>query len=175
MPLLAKENRARLSTRIRQALVRPEDYYVALVDYTVDPHRPPTLSSADVLVDLRDGRLVAILPDDATFDLVDVFSHVLTTLVVDRFQILPAQDHTPRVTVDAMVIARETWRFLPGALSFADEKTEARRYVRARGWRAEQQLPRFVFVTSPAEPRPVFVEFESPTYVNISAKPGSTV
>lgn len=95
LPLPAKENRARLSTRIRQALVRPADYYVALGDYTVDPHRPRTLSSADVLVDLRDGRLVAVLPDGVVFDLVVVFSHVLTTPVVDRFQILPAPGPYP--------------------------------------------------------------------------------
>jgi hypothetical protein len=175
LPLLPKEHRARLSTRIRPALVRPEDYYVALVDFTADARRPRTLSSADVMVDRQADRLVAVLPDGAVFDAADVFSHVLTTLVVDRFQILPEDDHTPRVTVDTMVVARETWRFRPGELAFADEKTEARRFVRARRWRAERQLPRFVFVTSPAEPRPVFVDFESPAYVSILAKAGRGV
>jgi hypothetical protein len=69
-----------------------------------------------------------------------------------------------------MVISRESWRFTGGSLSFAEEKNEARRFVRARWWRAEAGLPRFVFVVSPTEPRPFFVDFDSPLYVNILAK-----
>jgi hypothetical protein len=170
LPLLPKEHRSRLSTRIRHVLVRPEDYYVALVDFTADPHRPRTVASADVRVDLRDGRLVAILPDGATFGVLDVFAHVLTTLVVDGFSILPEERHTPRVTVDSVVVARETWRLRPDELDFADERDEARRFVRARRWVASYELPRFVFVTLPTEPRPMLVDLEAPVYVNILAK-----
>jgi hypothetical protein len=170
MPLLPKEHKSRLSARIRHSLVRPEDYHVALVDFTADPNRPRTVLSADVQVRLAGERLVAVLPDGAEFDVIDVFSHVLTTLVVDRFKILPETAHSPRVTIDKMVVARETWRFGPPDLAFADEKTEARRFVRARHWQARHDLPRFVFVTSPAEPRPLFVDFDSPMYVNLFTK-----
>ncbi|MFD2762618.1 lantibiotic dehydratase [Micromonospora eburnea] len=170
MPLISKENRSRLSTRIRYSLARPEDYYVALVDFTADPHRPRTVNSADVSVRAHGERLVAVLPDGAEFDVVDVFSHVLTSLVLDRWRILPERDHTPRVTVDKLVLARETWRFAADQLAFAEEKTEARRFVRARRWATTHQLPRYVFVTSPAEPRPLFVDFDSPVYVNLLAK-----
>ncbi|MEV8156229.1 hypothetical protein AB0R11_27515, partial [Streptomyces fradiae] len=34
----------------------------------------------------------------------------------------------------------------------------------------ERDLPRFVFVVSPTEPRPFYVDFDSPVYVNIFAK-----
>ncbi|MFJ6215459.1 lantibiotic dehydratase [Streptomyces sp. NPDC092296] len=170
MPLLPKEHKSRLSTRIRHSLVRPQDYHVALLDNTADPHRPRTALSADATVEERSGRLVVVLPDGAVFDAVEVFSHVLTTLVMDRFLIAPPGDHTPRVTLDRLVVARETWRFTGAALDFADEKSEARRFVRARRWRDTQELPRYVFVVSPAEPRPFFVDFDSPVYVNILAK-----
>ncbi|WP_433528252.1 lantibiotic dehydratase [Micromonospora sp. CA-263727] len=170
MPATAKENRARLSTRIRYSLVRPEDQVVALTELTTRPGRPGSSNSADVQVRSRGDQLVAVLPDGAEFDLFDVFAHVLTTLVMDRWRILPERDHTPRVTVDRLVLARETWRFDAGDLAFAAEKNEARRFVRTRGFRAAHGLPRFVFVTSPAEPRPLFVDFDSPVYVNLFTK-----
>jgi hypothetical protein len=125
---------------------------------------------ADATVERREGRLVVRLPDGAVFDVLDVFSHVLTTLVMDLCRILPEADHSPRVTVDKLVLARESWRFAAGELAFATEKDEARRFVRARRWRDDGELPRFVFVVSPTEPRPFFVDFDSPVYVNIFAK-----
>ncbi|WP_234320943.1 lantibiotic dehydratase [Streptomyces katrae] len=172
MPLLPKEHRSRLSARIRHCLVRPEDYYVALVDFTADPARPRTVLSADVTVTERtDGELAVVLPDGSEFPAVDVFSHVLTTLAMDLFQILPdAAEHSPRVTVDRLVVARETWRPAPSDMDFAEEKDEARRFVRARQWRERRRLPRFVFVVLPTETRPFYVDFDSPVYVNILAK-----
>ncbi len=67
-------------------------------------------------------------------------------------------------------MSRESWRFTGGELGFAEEKSEARRYVRARNWRGERGLPRYVFVVSPTEPRPFYVDFDAPVYVNILAK-----
>lgn len=111
------------------------------------------------------------MPDGAEFDLVDVFSQALTMLVQDMFRIVPSDaGHFPRVTIDRMIIARETWRFDPGTLEFAEEKDEAKRYVRAGQWRAAQGLPRFAFVVSPTEPRPFYVDFDSPVYSNIFTK-----
>ncbi|MFE9426957.1 lantibiotic dehydratase [Kitasatospora sp. NPDC006697] len=171
VPMLPKElPLIRWSARSRPSLERPQDYSVALVDHTADPHRPGTVRCADVAVELREGRLVAELPDGAVFDLLDVFCHAMTNRVMDRFRIRPEADHTPRVTVDKMVLSRETWRLAAGQLPFATERNEARRFVRARHWQAANGFPRHVFVVSPAEPRPFYVDFESPVYVNILAK-----
>ncbi|MFI7673275.1 lantibiotic dehydratase [Actinophytocola sp. NPDC049390] len=171
MPLQPKASRARLSLRTRYALVRDQDYTVALADASADPQRPRTVASADARVEDRDGELVAVLPDGAVFDVVDVFSQAMTVLALDLFRIVPADaDHFPRITIDRMVVTRETWRFEPSTMDFANEKSEARRYVRAQQWRAARDLPRFVFVVSPTEPRPFYVDFHSPVYVNIFAK-----
>ncbi|GID90764.1 lantibiotic dehydratase [Amorphoplanes digitatis] len=171
MPMLPKESKLlRWSTRSRPALTRPRDYHVALVDYSGDPHRPRTVPGADVRVRERGGELVAVLPDGAVFSLLDVFGHALTNQVMNRFAPQPDGDHTPRVTVDRMVLARETWRFTADDLAFAAEKSEARRFVLARRWRDAREMPRFVFVVSPTEPRPFYVDFDSPVYVNILAK-----
>ncbi|MFI8233867.1 lantibiotic dehydratase [Streptomyces sp. NPDC085900] len=170
LPLIPKEHRARLSARVRQTLVRPQDYQVALSDFTADPARPRAVRSADALVEECAGGLVVRLPDGAVFPALDVFSHVLTTLSMDLFQLLPRAAHTPRVTVDRMVVARETWQLPAVDAVFADDKDEARRFVRARQWRTRLGLPRYVFVVSPTESRPFYVDFDSPVYVTILAK-----
>jgi len=171
-PMLPNELPKRWSSRSRQALVRDEDYYVAIVDHTIDPRRPRTAMSADVLVEDRDGKLVVVLPDGAVFDLLDVYGHALSNRILDKFGLGSGAEHSPRITVDRMVMARETWRFAAGGedMAFAVEKNEARRFVRTLRWRRERDLPRFVFVVSPTEPRPFYVDFESPVYVNIFTK-----
>ncbi|MEU2898719.1 lantibiotic dehydratase [Streptomyces sp. NPDC007056] len=170
LPLLPKEHRARLSTRVRHTLIRPEDYQVALTDFTADPTRPRAVRSADAVVEEDGDDLVVRLPDGARFPVTDVFSHVLTTLSMDLFRLLPQDDHTPRVTLDRLVVARETWRLPAAEADFADDKDEARRFVRARRWRTRLGLPRYAFVVSPTESRPFYVDFDSPVYVTILAK-----
>ncbi|MER5584729.1 lantibiotic dehydratase [Streptomyces asoensis] len=170
LPMLPKELPLKWSARSRQSLDRPEDHYVALADHSADPHRPRTVRSGEVRVEERDGGLAAVLPDGSVFDLLDVFCHALSNRVMDRFTLRRDGDHSPRITIDSTVVARESWRFAGSALAFADDKSEARRFVRARQWRDTHELPRFVFVVSPTEPRPFFVDFDSPVYVNILAK-----
>ena len=170
LPMLAKELPLKWSARSRPSLDRPEDYYVALVDQTGDPHRPNTVLSADVKVEERETGLVVVLPDGAEFGLLDAFANTLTQRVMDRFTLRPEGAHTPRITIDKVVVARETWRFPVSELAFTEDKTEAGRFVRARHWQREHELPRFVFVVSPTEPRPFYVDFESPVYLTILAK-----
>ncbi|MGM1058483.1 lantibiotic dehydratase [Saccharothrix sp. Mg75] len=171
LPVLPKEHRSRLSTRIHYSLARPEDYRVALVDNTADLRRDRAVLSADARVRERGGDLVAVLPDGAEFPVLDVFGHVLTTLAMDLFQVLPADaDHTPRVAVDRLVVARESWSVDVGALTFAEQKSEARRFVLARAWARSLGLPRFAFAVLPGEPRPFYVDFDAPVYVNVLAK-----
>ncbi|WP_079140681.1 lantibiotic dehydratase [Streptomyces rubrolavendulae] len=170
LPMLPKELPLKWSTRSRPSLERPEDYHVALVDHTGDPLRQRTVLAADVAVEDRGGALVAVLPDGAVFDLLDVYANTLTQRVMDRFTLRPEGDHTPRVSIDRMVVARETWTLPVAEMGFSGEKSEARRFVRARAWARERDLPRFVFVVSPTEPRPFYVDFDSPVYVNIFAK-----
>ncbi len=170
LPMLAKELPLKWSTRSRPSLDRDQDHYVALVDQTGDPHRPRTALGADVPVEDVDGRLTVRLPDGTRYDLLDAYANTLTQRVMDRFTLRPEGDHTPRISVDRMILARETWQLPVAELDFADEKSEAARFVRARHWQRRHDLPRFVFVVSPTEPRPFYVDFDSPVYTTILAK-----
>ncbi|MFJ6982543.1 MULTISPECIES: lantibiotic dehydratase [unclassified Streptomyces] len=171
LPMLPKELPLKWSSRSRPSLDRPEDHYVALVDQTGDPYRPRTVLGADVRVtEGPDGRLTAVLPDGGAYDLLDVYANTLTQRVMDRFTLRPDGDHTPRITLDRVTVARETWQLPVTDVDFADDKDEAVRFVRARHWQRRHDLPRFVFVVSPTEPRPFYVDFDSPVYVTILAK-----
>ncbi|MEU4570269.1 lantibiotic dehydratase [Micromonospora sp. NPDC023956] len=171
LPALPKENVGRLSVRTHSALTREEDYVVVLAHHTVDAARPRTLPAVDLTVEVEPDRVVAVLPDGGTrFDVLDLFSEILTDVVLDRFRILPERAHTPRITVDRMVIARETWRFDPHDLAFATVKDEAGLFLGARRWWRSTTLPQRVFVKVPGEDKPFHVDFDSPTSVRMLAR-----
>lgn len=183
LPVLPKESPSRLNVRTHPGLIRDTDYLVALFRNTADPHRPRLLMSADLPVEYAEyeeggrdadsgaGRLVVRLPDGTVTDVLDAFSESLTELVIDSCKMFDgAARHTPRVSFDRLVVCRETWRFDPATLAFAAEPDEALRYLRARRWQRGHGLPRHVFVKSPDEMKPFFVDFDSPVYVNVLCK-----
>jgi hypothetical protein len=115
------------------------------------------------VVRTRDGRL--------SFDAVETFaSEMLSSVLVNCFKIFAPRRHTPRVTIDNLVISRETWSFEPEEMEFAFEKSEAERFLAARRWMREMELPRFVFYKTPVERKPYYVDFESPVYVDMFAR-----
>ena len=67
------------------------------------------------------------------------------------------------------MVSRETWRFDASELLFARERDLARRFLEARTWWRSECLPRHVFVTSPLELKPFYVDFDSPAYVGLLA------
>jgi hypothetical protein len=180
LPVLPKESPPRLNVRTHPALIRDRDYQVALFQNTADPHRPRLLMSGDLVVERRAstepasseeaGALIVRLPDGTAADVLDAFAEALMDLVMDSCEMFEAAPHTPRVTIDRLVVCRETWRFDPAALSFASLTDEAKRYLDARRWQREAGLPTHVFVKSPDEMKPFFVDFDSPVYVNVFCK-----
>jgi hypothetical protein len=90
--------------------------------------------------------------------------------VPNELDFLPDMAHSPRVTIDRLVVRRETWCFLPGDLAFAFEESEAERFLAARRWARSLGIPRFAFVRSSLEIKPIYVDFDSPVAVSILAK-----
>ena len=85
-------------------------------------------------------------------------------------ELLPEMQHSPRVTIDQLVVRRESWRFAPADLPFAFEESEVRRFVGARRWARAHGVPRFAYMRSSLEVKPIYIDFESPVAVNIFAK-----
>jgi Lantibiotic dehydratase, N terminus len=168
--VLPKENPPELTVRFHSALIRNRDSLVEFAHHTAPADHPGLIPSRDVEIVETDGTVMTRLPGGETFDFLDLFGEMLTSLVASRFQFFAGLPHAPRVKIDNMVVSRERWRFNPANLDFAAEKDEAARFVRTREWAAALGLPRYVFAKSSAEEKPVYVDFTSPVYVNVLAK-----
>jgi hypothetical protein len=111
------------------------------------------------------GRLVATAPDGRSWPLMEMFTGLLSVSAVDGFKLLGAAAHTPRITVDRLVVAREAWRTTVDGTGLATPTTDEGRYLAARKWRAAQGMPERVFVKLAGEIKPTYVDFASPLYV----------
>ncbi len=155
--------------RVDMRPVRSQDYVVLL---TADPPAPGwrTLAFGELEVREQDGELEVTTADGrARFELMDFFATALSDLVVHQHEVFPPRPHTPRVSVDRLVIQRESWRVPAGEIPMG-AKTDAERFVDARGFARQLGLPRFVFVKSPLEVKPLFIDFDSPHGVALLAR-----
>lgn len=156
----------RLTPRTNNALANPADPQLGFVPAPgVDPDRivPVTaMTVSDV-----DGQLVAATPDGRRWPIVEVFAELLATHAVDAFKLLGSFEHSPRVTIDRMVVARESWCYAVGSLDFVSVKDPAERFLAVRAWQAREGLPERVFVKSATEVKPIYVDLSSPAHVEI--------
>jgi len=132
----------------------------------LDPARAAAI--ADLRVVCRDGRLEVI--DEAGRScgrLLDVFGEFLSNLAATNFRLLPRLPYTPRISIDRLVVQRETWRFTLESLAFAALPDEEDRFAQCRRWQRQHGLPRWCFVRTPWETKPVYLDFDSPVYVRL--------
>jgi hypothetical protein len=154
------------------------DLDVELGDTRSPRPREHVFDVAGFVVTERDGRLWVRRRDGSQqFDLLAFFEGDLTAESY-IFDILGAAAHRPRVTLDGFVLAREQWRFEAADLPFARLTVQLDRFIAARRWAAEHQIPRFTFIKAPGEPKPIYLDLDSPVFVDIFcklARAGNTV
>lgn len=133
--------------------------------------RNHVLAAGAFVVEEANGRLeVRARNTQLRFDLVEFLQTQLRDAVMTCFTLFSPRSHLPRVTLDRLVVCRETWRFNPRDLLFASFKTPLDRFVGARRWAKAYGLPRFLFARIPEEVKPVYVDLKSSLYVEILAK-----
>jgi hypothetical protein len=125
---------------------------------------------AGSLVAIDDGRVVRLRARDGSFecDALERFGPWLspkTSEVTGRFR--PEAAHLPRVVLGDLTIARESWRMTPADMPFLDDADRIRRFLAVTAWRQAHGLPRFVFYKPSHEPKPVYLDFDSPLYVDV--------
>ncbi|HEY0763776.1 MAG TPA: lantibiotic dehydratase [Pyrinomonadaceae bacterium] len=159
------------NARTSLLLLTSRDYFL---DYSLDSaHIAPqrTLSLGNIVFEKNGAGLIARTRDRRlAFDVMHFMGSALTSIGGADLKVVPPARHTPRITIDRFVVAREAWRFPPSEITFVDEQDEAYRFINARRWAQQHGLPRFVFVKTPAEVKPFFVDFDSPVLINIFAK-----
>lgn len=110
----------------------------------------------------RDGRLL--------MDIIDVLGDALAILIDSSFKLFPQSDHIPRISIDRLVVWRESWSFAVTEIPFAFEKSSEMRFLVARRWASAKGLPRFIFARSPIEVKPIYIDLASPISIDIFAK-----
>ena len=161
-----------LTSRTYPIFVTGRDYRLEMSADTPGLAGGRTVPIGALVIEEQEGRLVVRTRDGRLrFEIIEAFAEVLVRSLVNDFKPLPSGPrHAPRVTVGRLIVARETWRFAAGELAFASVADGAERFALARRWARAEGLPRQVFVRVPTEVKPFYVDFTSPTYVNLLAK-----
>lgn len=151
----------RYSGRVAHTLDGPTDRQLGVGPAPgADPDRLLPATSVVVTPDL-----VAHAPDGRSWPVLEMFSALLAVHAVDGFKLVHAQPRTPRITVDNLVVARETWRTTVEETGLADAVGERDRYLAVRRWRRALDLPDRVFVKLGNEIKPVYADLTSPLHV----------
>ncbi|WP_433260476.1 lantibiotic dehydratase [Actinosynnema sp. CS-041913] len=150
----------RYSGRVAHTLDGPTDRWLGIGPAPgADPDRLLPATSVVVTPDL-----VAHAPDGRRRPLLEMFSALLAIHAVDGFKLVHGRPHTPRITVDKLVVARETWRTTIAETGLADVVGERDRYLAVRRWRRALGLPDRVFVKLGTEIKPFYVDLTSPLH-----------
>lgn len=120
------------------------------------------VSAAEVTVRNTGGRLVAILPDGTRHPLLHVLGEYVAYALANKFRVLPPVRHTPRVTIDRLVIARETWRIPYGELEPLTRLAERDAYFGLRDVAARYGIRRHTYWRSAPGVKPIYLDLHSP-------------
>ena len=109
---------------------------------------------------------------DGTFerDLLEVVGDLISTRTSLYFDPLPPGAHVPRITIDDLVVSRETWRLAATEPAFADTADESARYLQARAWAASHGLPRHVFCRFTGERKPIYADLTSLASIDLISR-----
>jgi Lantibiotic dehydratase, N terminus len=128
-----------------------------------DPGRLIPVTSMTVAA--QGHELVARALDGRHWALLDVFGQSLSEVTVEAFKLAGTGPHTPRITIDQMVVARETWRTTLAATGLLGAGDDHERFLATRRWRDALAIPERVFAKVATETKPMFVDLTSPLCV----------
>ncbi|MDG4758420.1 thioesterase domain-containing protein [Micromonospora sp. WMMD710] len=156
----------RRTSRVAEALIGPTDRQLAFAPApNADPDR--VLPTVALTVHDEAGRLVVAAADGQRWSLTEVCAGLLSTHTVDGFKLVAAAPYTPRITLDRLVVARQTWRTTVGACGVGAVTGERARFLAVRDWRRRLGLPEQVYVKLGTETKPCFVDLSSPAFATM--------
>jgi len=141
---------------LADSFIADRDKAIALSALVLENH------NGELIARTRDGKLC--------INWIDLVGPILSLHVIECFKVIAPRPHTPRITIDRLVLKRESWRFQPADLGFAQCSIPAERFLQARIWAQKHGIPRFAFFKVPVEGKPAYVDFDSPILVDIFAK-----
>lgn len=171
IPVLSRAA-AGVTSRMTRSLIRERDTLLLFAHDAPDvPADRAVLAGSLAVSPLADGRLqVASRDGRYRFTAMDVLGELVMIRAHRAFGVVPPAPHTPRVSIDKLVVSRERWRVKSADAAFAWSGDEEERYRAARRWARELGLPRHVFVQSSPTVKPVYVDFDSPVFVDVLSR-----
>ena len=151
----------------RLASVLSDDHQLA---FTPEPGADPArlLPAMTITVAEQDGELVAAARDGRRWPLLEMFAIPVAWAGTDLFKLASPGRHSPRITIDRLVVARETWRTTV-AEAWPTRSGGLPEYLAARRLRRALGLPEKLFVKISTEVKPVYLDLTSPRYVSALA------
>ncbi len=158
-------------TRLCNVLSSPGDIRFAFARDSCgyDPRTTVTVGECDLV---RSSAGLRVQRRDGTFErgLLEVVGDLIGTTSSNCFDLVPPGAHVPRVTIDDLVVSRETWRLAVTEPAFAGTADESARYLQARAWAARHGLPRHVFMRFTGERKPIYADLTSLASVDLIAR-----
>lgn len=155
------------NARLKFSLFLEKDYRLLISGDPPDVPGPQVLPLSELIVeDCSAGLQVRTRDGAVRFDAIESLSSALFVRLASAFKVLPVAEHRPRLCFDKLVVCRESWRFRAADVSFAYAESAATRFLGARRWSQRHGMPRFVFLKTPTDRKPFFVDLESPMYVD---------
>ncbi len=158
-------------SRLSNALTSPGDLRLVFAHDSCgyDPAATLTVGECDLVGSTTGLR---VRRRDGTFEgaLLEVVGDLLSAAIAHAFRLLPPGAHAPRVTVDDLVVTRESWTLAATEPAFADTADECARYLQARAWAAGHGLPRHVFLRCTGERKPIYADLTSLASIDLISR-----
>ena len=159
------------STRLCNVLPSPGDLRLVFARDSFGYDPPATVAIGDCdLISSPTG--LRVRRRDGTFErgLLAVVGDMIGTTSSHHFDLVPPGTHAPRVTIDDLVVSRETWRLPATEPAFADTTDESARYLQARAWAARHGMPRHVFLRFAGEKKPIYADLTSLASIDLISR-----
>lgn len=115
------------------------------------------------------GTLTVTAPDGRTWPLREVFALLFGWLAGEAFKLTGHEPHIPRITIDRLVVTRETWRTTIAGTGLPPATGRVPEYLAARRLRRTLGLPERLFAKIATEVKPVYLDLTSLRYVSAFA------
>jgi hypothetical protein len=122
----------------------------------------PLVKVADLAVRATPSGPVVAFPDGSCQPLLHVLGEYVSYAVFTRFRMAPAWAHHPRVTIDRLVVTRETWRVPAAELEPLGHLPAAQAYVGLCRLAARYGLPRHSYWRPARAVKPIYLDLCSP-------------
>ena len=100
----------------------------------------------------------------------EFFGEFLSALAADQFRLRPHARHVPRLVLGDVVIARSSWRLPIDAVPARTGRAQDVAHDTLRAWAQQEGIPRHVFVRTPLERKPFYVDWHAPLLVENLAR-----